>query len=98
MCVLFIKQLLRLVGRLSTREPVKQHKLDGVITQNDRPKSIRNRRVIEVRHGVIVLSIVFLIGKRAFIIGLSQIFFFPPSTVVTNIIALRQYCRVEKSF
>ena len=47
-----------------------------VVTQTDRPKSVRNRCVIEVFGGVFVLSRCFLdfsLGVGAFAIGLSQI-------------------------
>ena len=46
------------------------------ITPTDRPKSVRNRCVIEVIGGVFVLSHCFLdffVGVRAFVIGLNQI-------------------------
>ena len=46
------------------------------VTPTDRPKSIRNRCVIEVFGGVFVLSRCFLdfsVGVGAFVIGLSQI-------------------------
>ena len=48
----------------------------AVVTQTDRPKSVRNRCVIEVFGGVFVLSHCFLdfsVGVGAFFIGLSQI-------------------------
>ena len=48
----------------------------AVVTPTDRPKSVRNRRVIEVFGGVFVLLHCFLyfsVGERAFVIGLSQI-------------------------
>ena len=51
----------------------------AIVTPTDRPKSVRNRCVIEVFGGVFVLSRCFLdfcLGVGAFVIGLSQIFFF----------------------
>ena len=48
----------------------------AIVTSTDRPKSIRNRCVIEVFGGVCVLSHCFLgffVGVGAFVIGLSQI-------------------------
>ena len=51
----------------------------AIVTPTDRPKSVRNRRVIEVFGRVFVLSRCFLdffVGVGAFVIGLSQISFF----------------------
>ena len=51
----------------------------AIVTLTDRPKSVRNRCVIEVFGGVFVLSRCFLdffVGVGAFVIGLSQISFF----------------------
>ena len=48
----------------------------AIVTPADRPKSVRNRCVIEVFGGVFVLSRCFLdfsVGVRASVIGLSQI-------------------------
>ena len=50
-----------------------------VVTPTDRPKSVRNRCVIEVFDGVVVLSrgfIYFSLGVGAFVIRFSQIFSF----------------------
>ena len=47
-----------------------------VVTPTDRPKSVRNRCVIEVFGGVFVLSRCFLdfsVDVGAFVIGLTQI-------------------------
>ena len=56
MCVLLITRLLRLVGRLGSRKPpVKHASWVAIVTQTDRPKSVRNRFVIEVVGGVFVL-------------------------------------------
>ena len=49
---------------------------EAIVTPTDRPKSVRNRCVIEVFGGVFVLSRCFLdssVGVGAFVIGLSQI-------------------------
>ena len=44
------------------------------VTLTDRPKTVRNRSVIEVFSGVFVLSrFNFSVGVGAFVIGLSQI-------------------------
>ena len=53
----------------------------AIVTPTDRPKSVRNRCVIEVFGGVFVLSRFYLdlsVGVGVFVIGLSQIssFFF----------------------
>ena len=48
----------------------------AIVTPTDRPKSVRNRCVIEVFGGVFLLSRCFLdfsVGVGAFVIGLSQI-------------------------
>ena len=55
---------------------VEYHKYFELVTPTDRPKSVRNRCVIEVFGGVFVLSRCFLdfsVGVGAFVIGLSQI-------------------------
>ena len=54
--VLLITLLLRLVGMLGTRQPIWRHQLNGCC-YSDRPKSVRNRWVIEVFGGVFVLLI-----------------------------------------
>ena len=48
----------------------------AIVTQTDRPKSVRNRCVIEVFGDVFMLSLCFFdfsVGVGAFVIGLSQI-------------------------
>ena len=61
MYVLLITRLLRLVGRLESRKPVKPHQLgDYIVIPTDRPKSVHNRCVIEVFGGVFVFSRCFL--------------------------------------
>ena len=75
-CALLITQLWLLVGRL---EPVNHTSLVAIVTSTDRPKSVRNRCVIEGFGGVFVLSRCFLdfsVGVGAFVIGLSEISFF----------------------
>ena len=47
-----------------------------VVTQTDRPKSVRNRCAIKVLVAFFALSFCFFefsVGERAFVIGLSQI-------------------------
>ena len=76
MCVLLITRLLRLVGRLSARKPVKPHQWVTVVTPTDLPKSVCNRCVIKVFGGVFMLSRCFLnfsVGVGAFVTELSQI-------------------------
>ena len=56
----------------------------AVFTLTDRPKSVRNRCVIEVFGGIFVLYLLFLefsVGVTAFVKGLSQIFSLP----ITNL-------------
>ena len=48
MYVLLITQLLRLVGRLSARNPFKHTRMLTAVSPSDRPKLVRNRCVIEV--------------------------------------------------
>ena len=75
-CVPLIRQLLRLVAMLGSRKPIKPHQLCNYHCQNDRPRSVCNRCVIEVFGCVFVLSRCFLdfnVGVAAFVIGLSQI-------------------------
>ena len=52
MCVILIKRLLRLVGRWA-REPVNHTSWVAVVTPTDRPKSVRNRCLIELFCGVV---------------------------------------------
>ena len=69
-----------------------------VVAPTDRPKSVRNRCVIEVFVGVFVLSRCFLdssVGVGAFVIGLSQISSFLSSilfySTLEHIIVLTPY-------
>ena len=60
----------------------------GIVTQTDRPKSVRNHFVIEVFGGGFVLSCCFLdfsVGVRAFVIGLGQISSFFTTRNVSNL-------------
>ena len=52
MCVILIKRLLRLVGRWA-RKPVNHTSWVAVVTPTDRPKSVRNRCLIELFCGVV---------------------------------------------
>ena len=56
------------------------------VTPTDRPKSIRNRCVIEVFGGVLCCPLVFefSVGIRVFFIGLSQIYLFLSFLIVQN--------------
>ena len=80
MCVLLITRFLRLVGREWNLVNRFNHtSLVAVVTPTERPKSVRNRCVIEVFSCVFVLSSCFLdfsVGVGALVIGLSQIFSF----------------------
>ena len=78
MCVLLITRLLRGVGRWA-RKPVNHTSWVAVVTPTDRPKSVRNRCLIELFlwrclccHCPFDISV----GVGAFVIGLSQISFF----------------------
>ena len=75
MCVLLITRLLRLVGRWA-RKPVHHTSWVAVVTPTDRPKSVRNRCLIELFCGVVrVVTCPFdiTVGVGAFVIGLGQI-------------------------
>ena len=73
----------------------------AIVTPTDRRKSVRNRCVIEVFGGVIVLSRCFLdfsVGVGAFVIGLSHIssFFFQSSRKQSRIILVLS--EIKKAF
>ena len=75
MYVLLITRLLRLVGRWA-RKPVNHTSWVAVVTPTDRPKSVRNRCVIELFVALFMLSLCpfdISVGVWAFVIGLSQI-------------------------
>ena len=76
MCVLLITQLLRLMGKLGSRKPVKPHQLDSYRYPNwlskVSPQSLCNRSF----GGILMFSrcfFIFSVGVRAFATGLSQI-------------------------
>ena len=75
MRVLLIIQLLRLVRRLGSRKPGNHTSWVAIVTPTGRPKSVRNRCVIEVFGGGFLLSRCFLdfsADVGVFVIGLSQ--------------------------
>ena len=75
MCVLLITRLLRLVGRWA-RKAVNHTSWVALVTLTDRPKSVRNRCLIELFCGVVcVVTCPFdlFVGVGAFVIGLGQI-------------------------
>ena len=75
MCVLLITRLLQLVGRWA-RKPVNHTSWVALVTHTDRPKSVRNRCLIELFCGVVcVVTCPFdiSVGVGAFVIGLGQI-------------------------
>ena len=57
-CVLLITRLLRGVERLAPK-PVYHTSKVAVVTPTDRPKSVRNRRVIELFCGVVCIVTAF---------------------------------------
>ena len=75
MCVILIARLLRKVGRWA-RKSVNHTSSMAVVTPTDRPKSVRNRCIIEL---FVALFVLFLfpfdnsVGIGDFVIGLSQI-------------------------
>ena len=72
----FITWLLQLVERFGIRKPVNNTSSKAFVTPTDRPKSVRNRNVIDVFGGVFVLAIgCFAVGIRVFVLELSQISF-----------------------
>ena len=75
MGVLLITRLLRLVGRWA-RKPVNHTSWVALVTPTDRPKSVRNRCLIELFCDVVcVVTCPFdiSVGLGAFVIGLGQI-------------------------
>ena len=74
MCVLLITRLLQLVGRWA-RKPVNHTSWVALVTPTDRPKSVRNRCLIELFCCVCVVTCPFdiSVGVGAFVIGLDQI-------------------------
>ena len=73
--VLLITRLLPGVGRWA-RKPVIHASWVAVVTPTDRPKSVRNRYLIELLLALFVLSLCpfdISVGVRAFVVGLSQI-------------------------
>ena len=77
MSVLLITRLLRLMGRLSIVNRFNHTSEVTAVTTTDRPKSVRNRCVIEVFDSVFnvvtLLFKFFSVGVGAFVIGLVQI-------------------------
>ena len=72
----------------------------AIVTPTDRPKSVRNRCVIEVFGGVFVLSRCYLdfsVGVGAFVIGLSQISAFFTSSFQCKIAKVPRGIQGEKS-
>ena len=75
MCVLLITRLMQLVGRWA-RKPVNHTSWVALVTPTDRPKSVRNRCLIELFCDVVcVVTCPFdiSVGVGAFVIGLGQI-------------------------
>ena len=67
----------------------------AIVTQTDRPKSVRNRCVIEVFGSVFrvatLLFVFFSVGLGAFVIGVSQFFsIFPLYWKDKGVLPLRQ--------
>ena len=86
-----ITQFLRLLGRLGSRKPDNHTSWVAVATPTDRPKSVRNRCLIEVFEGDFVLSHCFLdfsVSVWAFVIGLNLLFLFSESNVAVKVICL----------
>ena len=67
-------------GKGGGRKPVNHTSWVAVVTPTDRPKSVRNRYLIELFVALLVLSLcpfdMSSVGEGAFVIGLSQIFSF----------------------
>ena len=75
MYYLLITRLLWLVGRWA-RIPVNHTSWVALVTPTDRPKSVRNRCLIELFCGVVCVVICpfdISVGVGAFVIGLGQI-------------------------
>ena len=90
MCVLLIARLLRGMGRW-TRKPVNHTSWVALVTETDRPKSVRNRCSIELFVALFVLSLCpfdISVGVGAFVIGLGQISSFLSLNNVKNKFAM----------
>ena len=77
MSVLLITRLLRGMRRWA-RKPVNHTSWVAIVTPTDRPKSVRNRCLIELFVALFVLSLCpfdISVGVGAFVIGLGQISF-----------------------
>ena len=75
MCVLSITRLLQGVGRWA-RKPVNHTSWVALVTPTDRPKSVRNRRLIDFFVALFVLSLCpfdISVGVGVFVIILGQI-------------------------
>ena len=76
---------------LGSRKPVYHTSWEVVVTLTDRPKSVRNRCVIEDFGGVFVLPCCFSdfsVGVGAFIIRLSHISSFSLEVIHTNCVLI----------
>ena len=86
MCVLLITRLLRLVGSWA-RKPVNHTSWVALVTPTDRPKSVRNRCLIELFCGfvcVVTCPFDISVGVGAFVVGLGQISSFLSLSVTVN--------------
>ena len=95
MCVLLITRLLWLVGRWALK-PIYHTSWVALVTPTDRPKSVRNRCLIELFCGVVcVVTCPFdiSVGVGAFVIGLGQISsFLSPKEHPKSV---RDYCAMK---
>ena len=90
MCVLLITRLLRLVGRWA-RKPVNHTSWVALVTPTDRPKSVRNRCLIELFCGVVCVVICpfdISVGVGAFVTGLGQISSFLSFLLIARLLRL----------
>ena len=93
MCVLLITWLLRLVGRWA-RKPVNHTSRVALVTPTDRPKSVRNRCLIELFCGVVcVVTCPFdiSVGVGAFVIELGQISSFLSTFILFSYVCIEWF-------
>ena len=99
MYVLLITRLLLGVGRW-VRKPVNHTSWVAIVTPTDRPKSVRNRCLIELFVALFVLSLCpfdISVGEGVFVIGLSQISSFLSVCICFKLIVLKAIVEAIKA-
>ena len=94
-----IRPAVALSGKVGPVKPVNHTSWVAVVTPTDRPKSVRNRCVIELFMALFVLSLCpfdISAGVGAFVIGLSQISSFFSFSIIC-ICSRHAFGKVERS-